>query len=153
MKCGTRKVNPFEDCSKCEFQPYSEGDCAISLALSEHLSSKEQLAEFSKQIRNSEEPSLSNAVIKKAVEALQTPHLIKDLTASDLVIANLDTSNGSILANSDTGSAVGAQNITENEEAVRQIGSNRGLSNAMVLTTSYLRNRLNKAVLADTFEI
>jgi len=73
--CGAFKNGALNLCPSCNRVPRSEGDAALSLALSDDLSSKSSLATFAHRIRRNERPSVPSDVLAQAWEALRDPQL------------------------------------------------------------------------------
>jgi len=51
FKCGSVKPGALVACRDCSAQPRTNSEHAVSLALSEHLSSQAQLGQYSREIR------------------------------------------------------------------------------------------------------
>lgn len=52
FKCGSAKSGALVACRNCNAVPRANSDHAVPLALSDHLSSKDQLAQNSHELRN-----------------------------------------------------------------------------------------------------
>lgn len=76
FKCGAEKNGPLIQCYSCNATPKEEGDLALSLVLSEHLSSKTQLGVLAHEIRSHIKLSVSEALLHQAHEALKDPQLL-----------------------------------------------------------------------------
>lgn len=76
FKCGAEKSGALIQCGSCKETPRAESDLALSLVLSEHLSSKTQLAHYGHEIRNHLRLSVSEAMLGQAREALRDPQLL-----------------------------------------------------------------------------
>ncbi len=76
FKCGEEKASPLISCPSCKETPKHQSALALSLALSEHLSTKAQLAHFSHEIRNHLRLSVRSDQLDQANEALKDPQLI-----------------------------------------------------------------------------
>lgn len=76
FKCGADKASPLLACNACGETPRHESALALSLVLSEHLSTKAQLAHFAHEIRNHLRLSATSAKLNEAREALKDPQLM-----------------------------------------------------------------------------
>ena len=76
FKCGEEKVSPLISCPSCKETPKQQSALALSLALSEHLSTKAQLAHYAHEIRNHLRLSVRSDQLDQANEALKDPQLI-----------------------------------------------------------------------------
>jgi len=76
FKCGAKKFGALTQCGSCNVMPRAEGDLALSLVLSEHLSSKTQLGVLAHEIRSHLKLSVSEALLHQAHEALKDPQLL-----------------------------------------------------------------------------
>lgn len=76
FKCGGAKSSPLSACKACSERPRHENALAISLVLSEHLSTMGQLAHFAHEIRNHLKLSVPSDRLAEAREALQDPQLM-----------------------------------------------------------------------------
>ena len=76
FKCGSEKSGPLVACQSCRITPATPQELALSLVLSEHLSSKTQLAHYGHEIRNHLRLSVSEAILGQAREALKDPQLL-----------------------------------------------------------------------------
>ena len=76
FKCGEEKDSPLVSCPSCKETPKHQSAIALSLALSEHLSTKAQLAHYAHEIRNHLRPSVRSDQLDQANEALKDPQLI-----------------------------------------------------------------------------
>lgn len=76
FKCGSEKSGPLVACQSCRTTPATPQELALSLVLSEHLSSKTQLAHYGHEIRNHLRLSVSEAILGQAREALKDPQLL-----------------------------------------------------------------------------
>lgn len=79
FKCGEEKSNPLVACPSCKEVPKHQTALAMSLALSEHLSTKAQLAHFAHELRNHLRLSVRSEQLDQANEALKDPQLISML--------------------------------------------------------------------------
>lgn len=87
FKCGTDKTSPLLACGACGQTPRHEGALALSLVLSEHLSTKVQLAHFAHEIKNHLRLSATSAKLAEAREALKDPQLIAMLGGASAAAA------------------------------------------------------------------
>lgn len=76
FKCGAEKIGALTQCGSCKATPRAGSDLALSLALSEHLSSKKQLGVLAHEIRSHLKLSVSEELLRKAREALKDPQLL-----------------------------------------------------------------------------
>ena len=83
FKCGTAKRGALVACSSCLTVPRTQNDLALSLALSDHLSSKEQLAEYTQELRSGASASVPFQDIIQANDALKDPQLLAMLGAQN----------------------------------------------------------------------
>ena len=83
FKCGEEKSNPLVACPSCKEVPKHHTALAMSLALSEHLSTKAQLTHFAHEIRNHLRLSVRSEQLDQANEALKDPQLIGMLGGVD----------------------------------------------------------------------
>jgi hypothetical protein len=74
-KCGGNKPDPFVACATCGVLPTSNSDRALSLALSEHLSSRAELATFAQELRGGVKLSLARNKLIQALLAINDPKL------------------------------------------------------------------------------
>ena len=81
FKCGSAKSGALAACQTCHAVPRTRDDLALSLALSDHLSSKEQLAQYSHEIRSGKGASVPFSDIIQAGDALKDPQLLAMLGA------------------------------------------------------------------------
>lgn len=79
-------------CQKCNLFPQTNNEYAISIALSEHVSSKEQLNQYSYEIKNGNKLTLPHNAIAAAVNALKDKQLLE-------MIHTLSTTHVSFLSN------------------------------------------------------
>ena len=92
--CGSNKTLPLEKCNVCGKTPDDNDSKTLSLSLSEHLSSKEQLFTYSNQIQNREHPSISDNILAKAESALSDPQLISMLGNDKVPNPTVQKNNG-----------------------------------------------------------
>lgn len=76
FKCGAEKSGPLTQCDSCNVTPREEGDLALSIVLSEHLSSKTQLEVLAYEIRSHLKLTVPESLLLKAHEALKDPQLL-----------------------------------------------------------------------------
>lgn len=81
FKCGSAKSGALTACRSCNAAPRTNSEYAASLALSDHLSSKDQLAQYSHELRNGNELSVPRKALAQALEALKDPQLLTMLGA------------------------------------------------------------------------
>lgn len=81
FKCGSAKSGALVACRSCNAAPRANSEYAVSLALSDHLSSKEQLAQYSHELRNGKKLSVPREAIVQALDALKDPQLLAMLGA------------------------------------------------------------------------
>ncbi len=87
FKCGAEKTSPLLACSACGETPRHEVALALSLVLSEHLSTKAQLAHFAHEIKNHLRLSATSAKLAEAREALMDPQLMAMLGGASAAAA------------------------------------------------------------------
>ena len=76
FKCGEEKSSPLISCPSCKETPKHQSALALSMALSEHLSTNAQLAHYSNEIRNHLRLSVRSDQLDQANVALKDPQLI-----------------------------------------------------------------------------
>lgn len=81
FKCGSAKSGALVACRSCNAAPRANSEYAVSLALSDHLSSEEQLAQYSHELRNGKKLSVPREEIAQALDALKDPQLLTMLGA------------------------------------------------------------------------
>ncbi|HDS1391584.1 TPA: hypothetical protein QEK39_001299 [Stenotrophomonas maltophilia] len=81
FKCGSAKSGALVACRQCGAAPQTSSEYAVSLALSDHLSSKDQLAQYSHELRNGQKLSVPREALVQALEALKDPQLLAMLRA------------------------------------------------------------------------
>lgn len=74
--CGSEKASALLPCEECGRMPRTSSELEMSLALSEHLSSKPQLARYSHELRNQLTLSVQPAALVQAQHALKDPQLV-----------------------------------------------------------------------------
>jgi|ERR1039458_569785 hypothetical protein len=82
FKCGSAKSGALIACRTCKSAPKSHSEYAISLALSDHLSTKDQLAQYSHELRNAKKLSVPREALVQAFDALKDPQLLAMLGAA-----------------------------------------------------------------------
>lgn len=63
FKCGSSKRGVLIACQKCKIAPSTDSQYAVSLALSDHLSSKDQLAQYSCDLQSGKKISVPREVL------------------------------------------------------------------------------------------
>ena len=81
FKCGSAKSGALVTCRSCKVAPKANSEFAISLALSDHLSTKEQLTQYSHELRNAGKLSVPREALVQAFDALKDPQLLAMLAA------------------------------------------------------------------------
>lgn len=81
FKCGSAKSGALIACRGCNAAPRTNSEYAVSLALSDHLSSRDQLAQYSHELRNGQKLSVPREALVQALEALKDPQLLAMLGA------------------------------------------------------------------------
>lgn len=81
FKCGSAKSGALTSCRSCNAAPRTNSEYAASLALSDHLSSEDQLAQHSHELRNGNKLSVPREALVQALEALKDPQLLTMLGA------------------------------------------------------------------------
>ena len=81
FKCGSAKSGALVACRSCNAAPRANSEYAVSLALSDHLSSKDQLAQYSHELRNGKKLSVPREALVQALDALKDPQLLAMLSA------------------------------------------------------------------------
>lgn len=81
FKCGSAKSGALVACRSCNAAPRTNSEYAVSLALSDHLSSKDQLAQYSHELRNGQKLSVPREALVQALDALKDPQLLAMLGA------------------------------------------------------------------------
>jgi hypothetical protein len=91
FKCGSAKSGALVTCQKCEAVPQTNSEYAVSLTLSDHLSSKDQLTQYSHELRNSKKLSVPHEAVGQALQALKDPQLLAMLSAQQAPSASVVT--------------------------------------------------------------
>ena len=81
FKCGSDKAGVFWACDGCDSVPQTNSDLILSLALCDHLSSKEEIAIYGHEIRNRLTLTVPDSVLAQAREGLKDPQLMAMLGA------------------------------------------------------------------------
>ncbi len=81
FNCGLEKAGALLACSGCGTTPRTNNELALSLVLTDHLSSKLQLAHYSHELRNHLKLSVPSDALAQAREALKDPQLLAMLGA------------------------------------------------------------------------
>lgn len=76
FNCGSDKAGAFLTCFGCGTTPQTDSERALSLVLSNHLSSKSHLVHYSHELRNHLKLSIPSDALAKAHDALRDPRLI-----------------------------------------------------------------------------
>ncbi len=75
-KCGSSKLDALITCLACGNAPRTSIEQATSLALSEHLSTQDQLKKYSLELRYGKSMSLPSGVMTEAMNALNDSNLL-----------------------------------------------------------------------------
>ena len=81
FKCGPAKSGALIACRSCNAAPRTNSEYAVSLDLSDHLSSKDQMAQYSHELRNGNKLSVPREALAQALDALKDPQLLTMLGA------------------------------------------------------------------------
>lgn len=81
FKCGSDKLGALLACSGCGTTPRTQSDLALSLVLTDHLSSKSQLAHYGHELRSHLKLSVPSDALAQAQDALKDPQLMAMLGA------------------------------------------------------------------------
>ena len=76
FKCGSTKSGALVACGSCNGAPHTNSEHAASLVLSDHLSTKDQLTQYSYEIRNKQKLSIPREAISQAFVALKDHDLM-----------------------------------------------------------------------------
>ncbi len=79
FKCGAEKSGALTQCGSCNVTPTEERDLALSLVLSEHLSSKTQLEVLAHEIRSHLRLTVPESLLRQAHDALKDPQLSSNI--------------------------------------------------------------------------
>jgi len=94
FKCGSAKSGALIACRKCSAAPQTNSEYAVSLALSDHLSTKDQLAQYSHELHNGQKLSVPREALVQALDALKDPQLLA------MLVTQLSTPNDVFQASS-----------------------------------------------------
>lgn len=81
FKCGANKSGALLTCTECGTTPRLNAELALSLVLTDHLSSETQLAQYNHDIRNHLKLSVPPDALAQAQDALKDPQLMAMLGA------------------------------------------------------------------------
>ena len=81
FKCGSDKLGALLACSGCGTTPRAHSELALSLVLTDHLSSKSDLAHYSHELRNHLKLSVPSDALAQAQDALKDSQLMAMLGA------------------------------------------------------------------------
>lgn len=123
FKCGNDKTGALTQCGLCQTTPRAESDLALSLVLSEQLSSKTQLGVLAHEIRSHLKLSISEQLLRQAREALQDPQLLA-------MLGNRPQSTGQM---ADTRAAARPESSPSREEHQRNLHSSHLQQNPFAL--------------------
>lgn len=87
FKCGSAKSGALTACRSCNVTPSTNSEHAVSLSLSDHLSSEGQLAQYSQALRNGNKLSVPREALAQALDALKDPQLLTMLGAHPVTSA------------------------------------------------------------------
>jgi hypothetical protein len=76
FKCGIEKSGALFACAACGTTPRANSELALSLVLTDHLSSKSQLAHYSHELHNHLKLSVPSDALAQAQDALKDPQLM-----------------------------------------------------------------------------
>ena len=76
FKCGAQKIGALTQCGSCHVAPRKEEDLALSLFLSEHISSKSNLEVLAQKLRSHINLSVPDSLLLQARKALKDPQLL-----------------------------------------------------------------------------
>lgn len=93
FKCGSAKSGALIACRSCNAAPRTNSEYAVSLALSDHLSSKDQLAQYSHELRKGNKLSVPREALAQALDALKDPQLLTMLGAQPATSAPAPSSS------------------------------------------------------------
>jgi hypothetical protein len=88
FKCAFPKSGALTACRSCNAAPRTNSERAVSLALSDHLSSRDQLAQYSHELRSGSKLSVPRVALVQALEALKDPQFIAMLGAQPATSAS-----------------------------------------------------------------
>lgn len=81
FNCGSAKSGALIACRSCNAAPRTSSEYTVSLALSDHLSTEDQLAKYSHELRNGKRLSVPHEALAQALDALKDPQLLAMLGA------------------------------------------------------------------------
>lgn len=81
FKCSSVKSGALVTCRSCNAAPTTNSEYAVSLALSDHLSSEEQLTQYRHELRSGKKLSVPREALVEALHALKDPQLLAMLGA------------------------------------------------------------------------
>lgn len=81
FKCGHNKSSALIACRYCKVAPKTNSEYAISLVLSDHLSTNERLSQHSYELRMAKKLSVPREMLVQAFDALKDPQLLAMLRA------------------------------------------------------------------------
>src|SRR5690606_19583632 len=81
FKCGSEKSGALIACRSCCAAPRTNSEYAVSLALPDHLPSKEQLTQYSHELQSGTKLSVPRVALVQALDALKDPQLLAMLGA------------------------------------------------------------------------
>ena len=90
-KCGAKKSGALVTCSQCKAAPRNTQEATLSLALSDSLSSEQELAVYSANIKEGERPSIPGAVLSRASDAMSDPQLRAMILGTPRTAVSADT--------------------------------------------------------------
>ncbi|MBN8728166.1 MAG: hypothetical protein J0H15_10775 [Xanthomonadales bacterium] len=76
LKCGSAKSGALTACGSCNAAPRTNSEYAVSLALSDYVSTRDQLAQYSHELRNAKKLSVPREALTQAFGALKDPQLL-----------------------------------------------------------------------------
>lgn len=89
FKCGSEKSGALVACQNCSAAPRTNSESAVSLALSDHLSSNDQLTQYCFELHSDTKLSVPREVLVEALNALKDPQLLAMLGARPPAPASL----------------------------------------------------------------
>ena len=81
FRCGSAKPGALVACRSCNAAPCRNSEYAVSLALSDHLSPKDRLVQYSHELRHGRKLSVPREALIQALDALNDPQLLAMLRA------------------------------------------------------------------------
>lgn len=76
FKCGSEKSDAMQACRSCNTAPLTSAELAASFALSSHFSSKDQLTQYSRELRDGKSLSIPRDVLSKALDKVKDPQFL-----------------------------------------------------------------------------